>query len=383
MQPALINSLVEQLLARDGEYKPLELLLLLRRLDRAGLSRFESKADGVLEDELYGNIEAVGEQLNWAANRARELGLLATTDPRSKAHGALFRRATTDHVARTRWLRVDDQAQADLFLDNRLATARAQLIRALESADAPAAEKALNELSAADPANELQADAEHLVGALGWLGELKPDPARVLEAIEGDLDQRARRLLGPSSAGEFQRRFYLRLADMTGALSPSDLSPELAPALLRLKAEDWEGALEALDAQDAEGLDSSLRLVEIRASFKLDQRERALRALCRLCWDDPAAAENWLELDEDDELARRVEQFWDLEEPLAMPLFPSWLLARGYPIPVVEAAPETEAARALDCIRRLRTDPSDLEARQWLQDHSPELMAHWMGQRPG
>ena len=48
----------------------------------------------------------------------------------------------------------------------------------------------------------------------------------------------------------------------------------------------------------------------------------------------------------------------------------------------IEAMSDLEPARALDCIRRLRSDPNDLEARQWLQDHSPELMAHWMGQRP-
>ncbi len=385
MKPEFINNLVDQLLARDSEYRPLELLLLLRRLDRDGLARFDSDPNVFLEDQLYGNLDTVMEQLNWAATRARTLGLEARTRPRRSGQGAMFRRSTADHQARTSWQRTEVSAQADLFLDNRLSVARSQLVRALEAADRAGAETALLELSRADPGNELQADAEHLVGALGWLDVERLDAPRVMDAIEGDLAIRARRLLGASAAEQFLARFFQHLADYPSQRSSAQDSVELSPAQLRFKAGDMAGVLREIDrlesSSSSDAMSSALRLVDIRASLRLGDRDRALRNLSLLCWSDPKAAEDWLELGEDDELSRRVEQFWDLEKPLEIELFPAWLLARGYPMPSVDQARDFSAARALEGIRTLRMDPADIDARQWMHDHFPGLMEHWMGQR--
>jgi hypothetical protein len=382
MTPAIIHDLLDELLARDREYRPIELLLLLRRLDRKGLTRFRADPKAVLEDELYGDPDTIIEQLNWAAARARTLGLEPDTRPRSDREGALFRRATADHQARTRWRRVEEEAQGDLFLDNRLSMARRRLIRSLEEGDRKAAESALSDLSHADPGNDLQADAEHLVEALAWLEEVDLDVGRSLDVLDHDLSGRARRLLGPESADRWLARFFRHLASIQAKAGTSASSLQLHPAALFARAGDWEAVLSTLDELAGGDRSALLLVAEIRAGLALGQRDRAVAALIRLCWLDGPAAEDWLERGEDDELSRRVELFWDLESPLEIALFPAWLLVRGYPVPAIEGESRHEAARALECIRALRADPGDLEARQWLQEHSPELMSHWMGQRP-
>jgi len=382
MTPAIIHDLLDELLARDREYRPIELLLLLRRLDRKGLARYQADPKAVLEDELYGDPRTIIEQLNWAAARARTLGLEPATRPRSDREGALFRRATADHQARTLWRRVEEEAQGDLFLDNRLSMARRRLIRSLDEGDRKGAESALADLSHADPGNDLQADAEHLVGALAWLESSELDVERCLDALDHDLSGRARRLLGPEAADRWLARFFRHLASIQAEAGARVSRVELHPAALFARAGDWEAALSALDELAGDECSAPLLVAEIRAGLALGQRERALAALARLCWLDGPAAEAWLELGEDDELSRRVELFWDLESPLEIALFPAWLLVRGYPVPTIEGEARHEAARALECIRALRTAPGDLEARQWLQDQSPALMSHWMGQRP-
>jgi len=379
MMSTVINDLIDQLLARDGEYRPLALLLSLRRLDRSGLARFEGDAELVLEDVLFGDLARVLEQLNWAADRARALGLQPQIEARRQGQGQWFRRATADHQARTVWTRAEISAQTDLFLDNALAVARRALIRALERADRQAAEAALVDLSRVDPGAELLADAEHLVGAMGWLEDNSLNHTAVLEALEGDLVVRARRVLGRSDGQGFIARFYAHLARRKP--SGSETNEPLSRAELHERAGDPSAALEALDQHAEEDWTTNQRLVELRASLSLGQRERALRALSWLCWTDARAAESWLEEGHDDELSRRVEQFWDLETPLETGLFPAWLLARGYPVPEVERAPEVGFVRALESIRLLRQDPSDIKARSWLQAHAPDLMAHWMKQR--
>ena len=51
-----IQALVDKLLARDHSYRPIELLSLTRRLDKAGLAATRSGEIRVLEDVLYGNV---------------------------------------------------------------------------------------------------------------------------------------------------------------------------------------------------------------------------------------------------------------------------------------------------------------------------------------
>lgn len=374
-----LNELIDQLLARDGDYRPSSLLLLLRRIDRASLARIESDPEAVLEDLIFGDPARVLAQLNWAAERARALGLEPRTEPRRAGQGRFFRRATADHQMRTIWCRAPAAAQADLFFDNSLAVARRELVRALQQADRQAAEAALLDLSRTGASTDLLTDAEHLVGALSWLAEPALDQGSAVAALEGDLALRAKRVLGRADGEGFIARAFRQLARQVPA--SGTVASDVDRAELFLRGGEPAAALAAIDERIDDRWNPGRQLVELRASLALDQRERALDALSRLCWTDAHAAEAWLERGEDEELSRRVEQFWDLEEALAISLFPAWLLARGYPMPPVDGPPDCDAATALASVRTLRQAPSDMQARSWLQEHCPDLMADWMKER--
>ena len=64
-----------------------------------------------------------------------------------------------------------------------------------------------------------------------------------------------------------------------------------------------------------------------------------------------------------------------------MALFPTWLLARGLPLPIVYKKSDLDAARALERTRALRVDPANMDARQWLVDHDHESMQQWLGRK--
>lgn len=379
MNPDTLHSLVDGLIARDREYRPLELLVAARRLERADLDRFEQGRLRQLEDLLYGDPTRSIELLDHAARWARELGLEPQIRDRESGQGACFRDARADRQARTSWRRREGESQGDLFMDNRLSVARAQLVRQLEAGDRAGAEAALADLSRADPASELQVDGEHLVGAMAWLDELPEDHAALLTAIDEDLGVRARRVLGPGQARRFLARFWRALAETRRGLDFDPAQPALSPALLLIRCEDWAGALAALDQEPTRVEHPPLLVAELRAALQTGERERGLTALCQLCWRHGQAAEAWLDVCDDDELARRVEQFWDLEPALDIELFPAWLLTRGYPMPVVQNPPEIGAAEAMDFVRALRRKPDDLAAREWLQAQQPELLELWIG----
>ncbi len=373
-----LHTVIDQLLARDSEYRPLALLLAVHRLDRATLASHDGGELVVLEDGLQGDPERIIALLEAAAQRARQLGLSSESEARPPGQGRYFRAPAADRLMYIRWRRAEASPQSDLFFDNRFAVARARLVRHLQAAERAEAEAALAELSRADPGNDIQADAEHLVGALAWLDAPPDDDSALLERVEHDLAARARRLLGERDSQRYLARFWTGLAERREGMRHDPEQPLLSPALLRARAGDWTGVLDAIDQEQAPWRHHRLLIVELRAALRTAQRERALAALCRLCWQHPQAAEAWLELGEDDELARRVEQFWDLEPALPVGLFPAWLLARGYPLPLVEPVPEIDQARALACIRTLRRRPDDLSARQWLQDYQPALLRQWL-----
>ncbi len=378
MNKQRIQAWVDRLLARDQSYRPIELLKLSRRLDNSGLAGFQSGEIKVLEDALYGNLACVEALLESAADWARHLNLESEIESRSAGDAALFRKAGTDRLARTVWHRCAASPQADLFLDNRFAVARAQLVRHLLAGEHDRAEAALTEMARADAASDVQADAEHLVGALAWLDQPPSDIGKFLDTVDHELAPRAERFLGPRDGRRFLRRFWRHLAAAVDAVDFDPDQPSRHPALLAARSDDWSGVLEATAAVPELFRYADLLEAQANAAFKTDQRELALAAVCQLCWRHPGRAEAWLDQVRDQEIERRIEQFWDLDPPLDISLFPAWLLARAYPLPRVPDSPATSAAEALERVRSMRHNPSDVNQRRWFQQNHPELLQQWI-----
>ncbi len=381
MRTERVHALVDRLLARDGCYRPLELLKLTQRLAPEDLDRWQRGELAQLDEALAGCPERVVALLNTAEAWARRIGLAAD---HATAAGATRRRGfanpTRERLFQTRWQRAESSAQGDLFLDNRYAVARGRLNRALVAADATEAELALAEMAAADPGSDVQADAEHLVAALAWLEQPVADPAERLHRLDQDLAPRARRLLGAGDGEGFLTRFWEQLA---ADLDPSQFDPSrpgLHPAALHARLGNWQAAIEAIRAVPGH-LDQPALLEALATTAEAaGDRDSLLEAVCQLCWRHPAAAEQWLNASRDPELARRYERFSDQDPLLPLEWFPAWLVVVAYPLP--ELPGEGPGPELVSLIRTLRRQPEQLTARGRLAQLAPALFQIWV-QRQG
>jgi hypothetical protein len=380
MNPARIQAAVDRLVARDGCYRPAALLRLTLRLSPDGSEPEHEDGPGFIEDTLYGNPERVADMLRIAADWARRLGLQAEVEKPATAGPRWFRSPETDRLARTVWQRAVESPQGDLFFDNRFAVARGHLARALVEGRRDAAEQSLAEMARVGADPDVQADAEHLVGALAWLDGAASDPGRTLEAIDAGLEPRARRFLGRRDARSYLARFWRWLA---AGMDTATFDPELAdghPSRLYERLDEPEQVIAAV-RQVADYQRHPVLLERLaNAGLAAGDREAGLAAMCQLCWLHAERAEQWLDRCRDPELARRIEIFWDLDTPLDVELFPAWLVAMAYPLPESsdEAGVDHPAAEAMARFRHLRRKPDDRTTRAWLQTQQPDLFRLWL-----
>jgi hypothetical protein len=379
MKADKIHDLVDQLLARDHCYRPVELLKLSHRLSTEGQRQWERGELVFLEDGLAGDPSQSIELLRVAADWSRKLGLDAEVEERRADQNRLFRNANVDRLARTIWRRTETP-QADLFLDNNFAVARARLGRALLAGDAEASEKHLAEMAHAEPGNAVQGDAEHLVGALGWLSQPPSDPAALLLSIDQDLSLRAYQFFSRHDGERYLGQFWRHIVAAMDESQWDPGQPRRHPSLLHERLGDWPAAASSIMATPDWHRHAILVGRLATAGLKMGRRELGLAAMCQLCWLHPEAANVWLDGSDDNELTRRVERFWDLDPLLDITLFPAWLAAIGYPMPdqALPHRPEHSAAEAMTNMKALRHDPENLALRQWFQDHQPELFRRWL-----
>lgn len=376
-----IQALVDRLLARDQVYRPLELLRLTLRLGPEDQRRWERGECQVLEEVLAGHPDHIIELLRQAAAWAERLGLRAEVD--TSGQRRWFHNGNADQLARTVWHRPEPTAQGDLFLDNAFASARSRLARALLKADADAAERALAEMVQIQADHEVQADAEHLVGALAWLGRPVADSAELLELLEEELQTRAARFFGPADGQRFVQPFWRHLLAALEGAEFDPHQPGLHASAVAEKLGDWEAVIRAIEALETATEHAVLMIRLARAGLAGGRREIGLAALSQLCWRHPEAAADFLERCEDVQISRRLESFWDLEPPLPTALFPAWLLATDLPMPEIapKQCPDQPEVRAWAIIRRLGKDSQDISARECLQREQPLLFGHWLKRR--
>ncbi|MEE4331562.1 MAG: hypothetical protein V2J10_11885 [Wenzhouxiangella sp.] len=380
MNPARIQAAVDRLVARDGCYRPAALLRLTLRLGPDGSEPERGDGAGFIEDALYGDPARVADMLRLAADWARRLGLQAEVEKPSAAGPRWFRSPDTDRLARTVWQRAVETPQGDLFFDNRFAVARGNLARAVVDGRRDAAEQSLAEMARAGADHEVQADAEHLVGALAWLDGPVVDVARTLEGIDATLAPRAERFLGRRDARSYLARFWRWLA---AGMDAATFDPERAdghPSRLYQRLEEPEKVIASV-RQVADYQRHPVLLERLaNAGLAAGDREAGLSAMCQLCWLHAERAEQWLDRCRDPELARRIEIFWDLDTPLDVALFPAWLVAMAYPLPesTDEGRFDHPAAEATARFRQLRRQPDDRATRAWLQTQQPDLFRLWL-----
>lgn len=379
MNAQYVAMLVDRLVARDGCYRPVELLKRLHRLEAADERRWLRKEIDVLSDVFYGHPECCLMLLRTAEDRARRLELECSDEP--AAGRRVFRIAGADALFHRSWSRRTSDSQQDLFFDGGHSAARKALERALLEADVDRAEGDLAEMARAGVDEAVQADAEHLVGALARLHQPAADVDELMAEIAGDLGQRARRFLGHEGGERYLAHFWRFLAESTAASHYETRRPDRHRSAFLERLADWPAVIESVEVVADYHQHAPLLTRLVRAGLVSGERQLALAALARLCWHHPDEAEQWLESTSDADTAERVARFWDLEPPLPIEQLPAWLAAVGAPMPPPDENDSSDHAELLRRTLRLRTRPNERGHREWLQQHYPDLMRHWLGRQ--
>ncbi len=381
-----IHAAVERLIASQGEYRPLELLLALGRLSYTHYDAWRAGGMGWLEEGLVGLPGRNIQILRAAAEWAEMLGLTPREEAYCTGSGTvrelrLFRDPAIDRLARTHYHRQNCAPQLDLFFDSGVTGALNDLCAALVARDEGEAERQLSLLSEADPGHRLLVAAETLVDALGHLGRPVDDPAEELAATEGRLVSRAEELLG-SRARDYLAPFWGRLA---AALPPERFDPaqeRLHPSWIAAQYMDWAAVAAAVEAVPDYSRQPILLARLAEARLLSGDHAPGLAAACRLCWCAPDQAEAWIDHTVDDTLANAWERFWDLEADLSMAWFPAWLLIAepglGHHLPERLGEEHGDPGRAFAVVHRLQRQGDSMELRAALKALSGVLFQAWL-----
>ncbi len=380
-----------ELLLEHGEYAPLELLI---RLGRLGYADYEAwrRGDGApLASRLRGNPERIAALLEGAAAYCRARGLEHVTDEWT-AWGApdqelqLAQDPQWRELLAGRYRVPATRTQLDLFEDAGATVLERDAADALSRGAPEAAEQAVAALAERCPDHPRLGAYQRLASGLQPPASID-DPAAYLDAVLEALEPAATEVLG-AGARDFLAPHWRALTDALAADQPFDPGrPRLHASYTAARAADWEAVHAAVLAEPGWGHHPVLIERLLEAARHRGDRDGALAAAARLCWDHPEDAERVLPGDE--RLGATWQAFADSDPELATADFPAWcLLFRGWRLPALEAgtvahAEALETARAADAVVAARQEDSADEgaARRRLQTQRPELLEQYLAHR--
>lgn len=376
---------IDDLLARHGVYRPVDLLKALRRLPEEALREWQRDPARVLEDELLGDPDRWIEALKRAAGWAEKLGLARHLHVPTASDGQALcasRKPWLQQLMLTEYRRPDTGPQLDLFIDNPQTVARNRLIQALAEKNEQQALAALDQFLQAGADHDDLSAAETLVDALNWPGDAELKPAAGLELLEQRFVPAARRLLD-RGADSWLAPFWIRLADAMDPRIFDPDQPQLHPSWPARQAGDWARVIDACAAVPDFAGQSILLQRLADAAIALGDRMRATSALAELCWQHPCAAEAWLRDCREPGIETWRDRFWDLEPELDLALFPAWL-ALFLPTPdsigqnPAGHTANTKPREIYNAARALYSKPRDPDRRIALRTCCPELLKRWL-----
>jgi len=392
---------VEKLVARNGCYRPVDLLVALRRLPVEALEQWRTGAGDppmVLEDCIAGNperwVELLCEARDWAEKRGLQAELRVPSSGRHDGPGSrggssggrgrallAARSPVRQQLLCTEYRRVERGPQMDLFFDNPALIARNELVQALLAGDATAAAQHLTRLDPAGTGHAEQTAAEVLVDALDWQpGQEDPGPA--LEFVEQHLEPAARTFL-TDRADAFLRRYWRELARVLAGRDFDPKRPRLHPSWPAARAGDPAGVIDSIRAERAYWRHAELLARLFDAATALRDLGLMLEAIIELCWRDETVALSCLNRCDNADISRAFDRFCEAEPELPWVLFPAWL-ALHLPVPeppsghAEESTADPHPRTALTAAAALRASPNDIQARLALREPAPALFEHWM-----
>ena len=397
VQTPEIQIAVQQLVMEHGECSPLELLLATNRL---GYEDYRAWCEGRLahlDAVLAGGPHEVRTWLEGAQAWADALGL----DPEPVVHQGWKENAGTDLVASadpplnallcTRFRRIREHHQLDLFIDSAQTAAVNALLDALAAPDAGEARRALERLIKLDRDHGQRFHATALIAALE-----APAPEGSDQGLER-LDRMEREWVPAASAllGGRRRDFLAPLWRDAGRALESvrfdPVRPERHASRAYREGLDWESLRRSVVAITGYEKEPVLITRLAEAEWRLRNRTKAIESWFALCRLAPEEFERLIEAPYFPDWALRtawrlaLEQ--DLEPEMTPAWFPAWMLLEEPGLAGVLEPRDADdgPSRAFDVVIALLTHPGlderGIELRRTLKAIHPGLLARYLEKR--
>ncbi len=391
-----IHHRVDQLLLEQGEYLPLEFLLLEGRLNYSDYEAWRNAELATLDSALFGNVEHIQQQLLQAAAYLQQRGWQAQTihymawhhDPAQTISKTLrfSENNELDGSFHLRYGKPRDQPQMDLFTDAPAASLVNGIIQELIDRNSPEARRLLEGLYETAPDHIHLGELDRLVGAAESLDSPVNDIAGDMRHLQEHLVPLAQDLLGKDSRNLLVPQ-WRRLSSALEAQSYQITQAELHLSYTASQAQDWDVVRQAVERERGWQADPILLMRHARACELLHHPGVALQSWFRLFWQYPEQCDA-LESGGNHQLRQHWIAFLELDQELPVQSFPAWLLIRkpGFtstlPDPATDpASPGSyRIAYRLQC-RQLAGNSSDngtIALRAQLKQQDPTLFQHFL-----
>lgn len=384
---------MQRLLAEHGRCSPLELLLATNRLGYEDYRAWRRGERATLDGVWLGKAQDVRTLLlrlrRWAEslNLDEQIASLYGIDERAGVGLVASKDPALDGLLCMEFLAAGNRAQLDLFLDTGETAALGDLVNALASRDADAAERRLQELEAINPGSWAIADARVLVDALR-----APPPDGVEQGFRrlALLEQRwlpAANAILRGEARDFLAPIWRSLGQLLDGTPFEADRPRRHAAWAYLHGLDWVNVKQSIEATPGHARQPLLLGWLAVAHWRLREREAAIEGWFELCWRHSAHFVTVVEAsDFPDGLVRQAwlnAQDEDLAPAISPAWFPAWMLIEepGLAKTLTRSGGETDPERTFDTLLALNAGGSDrqnMDNRRTLQALHPGLLKHYM-----
>lgn len=391
-----IRQSVDEILLDYGRYEPLELLQREGRLMYADYESWRSGDVESLDELLMGDVSAIRELLDIAANYACELKLQQERLNYvgwGSSSGAELVIHTDRQLAQTisaQWTKAQDVAQLDLFMDSPGTSLSNGLQEALANRNPAKARQLLEKLYDVDAAHAELALLETLVLAQENAALPVGDVKEELRNLQQDILPAALEILNnrlPDYASPLWRRLSAALANYPFEAQ----QPDLHRSYTSEQGRDWRDARDAIEATTNWTTQPILLARHIRACSQLGEEAASQLSSFLVCWQLPDDAPRIMAEYPSSLVRNEWSKFIDLDE-LEIKAFPAWLMVR-FPA-LCRSQPETvddidseiyrdyRLAHQLQRLRGNKLDQQQIELRQEFKEVSPGLFPYFLARQP-
>ena len=390
---AEMQTAMQRLLADHGSCSPVELMLATNLLNYEDFSAWRRGERRTLDSAWQCTEQDVQALLAHMDRLARSLKLeKQTVSPYGIDDYAGRELVASESAAlaadlHAEFLPASNRAQTDIFLDTSETAATNDLVNALASRDAEAAQLALARLAALNAKNWAVNDATVLVESL------RLPPPQDLDAAHRRLAQMEQRWL-PAACAVLRGRGRDFLAPMWrtlgGALEGASFDPQQPhrhAAWPYLNGLDWANVERSIEATEGHRSQPVLLGWLAVAKWRLRDRKAAIECWVELCWRHPNHFQELIEASQFPDGA--IRKAWldaqdaDIEPTISPPWFPAWLLLEepGLAKALAPRDPDGDPERAFNLLLALGAGGSDrqnMDNRKALQALHPDLLNRYL-----